>query len=140
MASSNEGVHFFCRTNSLHNTTSSVSFSNKPAVLLAGKPGKLRMFSLSTGSGLQPETVTFPNVRCSEKGCVFPVASPPADKCAYHRRQQEEPSLFSSHQPSHLLLDPARSMPSEEEYNGDRERDRRRLAALWEQFQDDGTA
>lgn len=140
MASPNEDVHFFCRTNSLDNTTSSVSFSSRPVVPLAEQPGKLQMLSLNTGSGLQPETVSFPNVRCSEKGCVFPVAPPPADKCAYHRRQQEEPFLFSSHQPSHLLLDPARSMPSEEEYDGDRERDRRRLAALWEQFQDDDAA
>ena len=88
----------------------------------------------SNGSG-RPESVSFTTVRCSEKGCVFPASSQGSGKCSYHLHQQEEPVLFRSHQPTGMLLDPARMSPSDREYDGSRKRDRRRMADLWEQFQ-----
>ncbi len=96
-----------------------------------------RRLSFSTISFERPEEVIFQTPRCSEKGCVFP-ASSGSGRCSYHMHQQEEPVLFCSHQPTGLLLDPARMAP-EKEYDGSRKRDRRRMAAIWEQFQSDGT-
>lgn len=71
--------------------------------------------------------------RCSEKGCVFPVAGPGASQCRHHDRQYREPALFRSHQPSMLLLDRAKFgvAAGEEEARPD---DRRRLSKLWETF------
>ena len=51
----------------------------------------------------------------------------------------EEPVLFSSQQPSRLLLDPARVSPAGEEYDAERKRDRRRMAKQWEDFLKDSS-
>jgi hypothetical protein len=117
----------------------SVSFRSESVDKSAGKITGPRRFSFSTSSVGKPETVSFSAARCSEKGCVFPAASSGSGKCAYHMHQQEEPTLFRSHQPTGLLLDPARMAPTEKEYDGSRKRDRRRMAELWERFQSDGT-
>lgn len=93
-----------------------------------------RTLSFTTGPKDRPESTSFASPRCSEKGCVFPAASPRSAKCAYHERQMEEPVLFSSLQPSRLLLDPARGLPADENYDEGRKRDRRRLARQWEEF------
>lgn len=106
----------------------------------AGQVKQLQRFNFSTGSIGKPQNVSFSSPRCSEKGCVFPSSSRDSGRCSYHRHQQEEPSLFRSHQPTGLFLDPARSMPTEREGSGSRKRDRLRMATMWEQFQSDGMA
>lgn len=42
--------------------------------------------------------------RCSEKGCVFPAARPDSEFCVHHRRQESEPELFRSWQPTWLVI------------------------------------
>lgn len=125
--------------NFLSPASSSASFEVKKEPRHAGQTTRPRRFNFNTGSGEKPESVSFSSTRCSEKGCVFPASSKGSGKCSYHLHQQEEPALFRSHQPTGLLLDPARSMPTERDDAGSRKRDRRRMAAIWEQFQSDGT-
>ncbi|MEJ2008345.1 MAG: hypothetical protein P8Z30_09370 [Acidobacteriota bacterium] len=139
MADSNRNVHFLCPTNSPARPTS-VNFAQGQLDKGAGQIGDRRQFSFSTGSAGRPQAVSFSTARCSEKGCVFPATSPDSGKCVYHTRQEEEPVLFRSHQPTGMLLDPARVGPANQDYDGSRKRDRRRMAAIWEQFQSDGTS
>ncbi len=120
-------------------TSSAVTLEVKEKSQEVGQIRQPQQFSFSTGSAGKPENVSFSSTRCSEKGCVFPASSKGSGKCSYHLHQQEEPTLFHSHQPTGLLLDPARSMPTERGDTGSRKRDRRRMAAIWEQFQSDGT-
>jgi hypothetical protein len=136
MANPNRSTRFVCLTNSPHHLTS-VTFPNAPPRNIAIQPAKRREFSFITTTGSKTQATSFTSCRCSEKGCVFPVSSPQSGKCVYHVRQMEEPVLFSSQQPSRLLLDPARSMPADEEYDESRKRDRLRLAKEWEEFQRD---
>jgi len=136
MAIPNRSTRFVCLTNSSHHLTS-VTFPNAPSRNITSQPAKPRELSFITTSGSRPEVTSFTSRRCSEKGCVFPASSPQSGRCAYHERQMEEPVLFSSQQPSHLLLDPARSMPVDGEYDESRKRDRLRLAKEWEEFQRD---
>jgi hypothetical protein len=138
MAKSNRNTHAHFLANPLHHLTS-VTFSNASSENLATHILQSRELSFSTSSESRPEATSFPSQRCSEKGCVFPASSPKSAKCAYHERQMEEPSLFCSQQPSRLLLDSARSMPANEEYDEGRKRDRRRLAKEWEEFQRDSS-
>jgi len=74
--------------------------------------------------------------RCSEKGCVFPAAGGGTGRCRQHQRQHCEPALFSSLQPSTLLLDRAKfGLPdSDSEPPVSRSSDRRRLTKLWQAF------
>jgi len=74
--------------------------------------------------------------RCSEKGCVFPAAGHGTVKCRQHQRQHCEPALFSSLQPSTLLLDRAKfGLPdSDSEPPVSRSSDRHRLTKLWQAF------
>lgn len=83
----------------------------------------------------KPE-VSARSVRCSEKGCVFPAASGSSGQCRQHERQSREPVLFSSHQPTHVVMERSRfSVPGDEiEAAPSRTRDRRRLVALREAF------
>ena len=136
MADSNRGIHFLCITNSPANSPS-VDFERGDNCTI-GQIGEHQRVSFSASSHGKSEAVSFYTARCSEKGCVFPASSPDSGKCSYHLHQQEEPALFCSHQPTGLLLDPARA-PAEKEYDGSRKRDRRRMAAIWEKFQSDGT-
>ena len=123
-----------------HSTANSpVSFVMKPESHYPGQMTERRKLSFSSGGAGRPESVSFSTARCSEKGCVFPVSALGRDKCSYHLHQEEEPVLFRSHQPTGLLLDPARMSPSDQEHDGSRKRDRRRMADLWEQFQSEGT-
>lgn len=120
--------------------TSGVSFEVKNACEDIRQIAQARRFNFSTCSAGMPENLSFSSPRCSEKGCVFPASLRGSGKCSYHLHQQEEPALFRSHQPSGLLLDPARSMPTGRDESGGRKRDRRRMTDIWEQFQSDGTA
>lgn len=138
MKESKRNIHFLCTTNSPA-VAPSINFGGRVAPDCFAQNMGPRRLSLTAASGVKPETVSFATTRCSEKGCVFPVSSPRHKMCTYHLHQQEEPVLFRSHQPTGLLLDPARSLPTEKEYDGSRKRDRRRMADIWEQFQTDGT-
>jgi len=72
--------------------------------------------------------------RCIEKGCVYPAGPGENGRCLQHQREQHEPALFHSCQPSMTLLDCAKFGLSEEEPEDSRFRDRRRLAAQREAF------
>ncbi|HEX5481175.1 MAG TPA: hypothetical protein VFZ08_00960 [Terriglobia bacterium] len=84
------------------------------------------------------EVLPFPpsSPRCSEKGCVFPATPGAAGMCLHHYRQTQEPILFSSHQPTRVVLDRGRfGVP--EEVDASRAKDRRRLAEIREAFLED---
>jgi len=88
---------------------------------------------------LKPKAVTLSlRGRCTEKGCVFPAAPGPEGKCLHHQRQQQEPGLYSSHQPSSALMARGKFGPprAEELEPGAAKRglDRRRLMAERERF------
>lgn len=119
---------------------SAIKFEGREDSGIASQITRPQRLCFSTDSCANPENTSFITGRCSEKGCVFPASSPGSEKCVYHIHQQEEPVLFRSHQPTGLLLDPARMMPSEKEYDGSRKRDRRHMAAIWERFQNDGNS
>ena len=132
MKESNRNIYFHSSANS------AIDFEGKENSGTASQLARSQRLSFNAVSGAKPENTSFLTVRCSEKGCVFPASSRGHGKCVYHKHQQEEPVLFRSHQPSGMLLDPARTMPTEKEYDGSRKRDRRRMSAIWEQFQNDG--
>jgi hypothetical protein len=134
MKESNRSIYFRSPTHS------AIDFEGKGDSGNASRLTRPHRLSFSTGSGAKPRNISFLTVRCSEKGCVFPASSSGHGKCIYHKHQQEEPVLFRSHQPTGMLLDPARTMPTEKQYDGSRKRDRRRMAAIWERFQNDGTS
>lgn len=139
MADPNRGTHFLRITSSFSLTDPrSVAFEAKNHNHV-GQVHEKQQLSFSTSSKGKPHTAAFPMPRCSEKGCAFPASSLDSGKCSYHTHQQEEPTLFRSRQPTGLLLDPARVPPTEREDGSGRKRDRRRMAAIWEQFQRDGT-
>jgi hypothetical protein len=138
MADLHKSIHS-SRTVNTPQDPSSVSFNTKQAAPPTGHVYTLRTLSFHSSSGKSAASLSFSTSRCSEKGCVFPTPSPQASKCTYHKRQQEEPVLFRSHQPSRLLLDPARSMPTDDEHDGSRKRDRRRILELLEHFQSEGS-
>lgn len=138
MKDSNRSTHFICAT-SFPANYSSVDFETKGDLGGARSSSENTNFFAGSGPGGKSENVSFATNRCSEKGCVFPASPERHGKCSYHWHEQQEPVLFRSHQPTGLLLDPARSLPAEQEYEGSRKRDRRRLANLWEQFQNEGT-
>lgn len=81
-------------------------------------------------------SVSFKSPRCREKGCIFPATSPHTGWCEYHERQEFEPSLFRSEQPSTLVLEHAKFGPSDPEAGAERMKERRQMARLWEQFQE----
>jgi len=70
--------------------------------------------------------------RCCEKGCVFPAAR--EGRCLQHDRQAREPILFSSHQPTRVVLEQGKFGVPETEIDTSRGQDRRKLAALRETF------
>ena len=77
--------------------------------------------------------------RCLEKGCVFPAWPGTGGKCVHHQRQQQEPGLYSSQQPSAMLVARGLFGPAsiEEIDRGERRanrQDRRRLTAEREKF------
>lgn len=138
MPDSNRSIYFLSPTDS-SGSPSSASFEGNPQDNRVGGIRETQKLSFTVSGRGKAESISFPETRCSERGCVFPAASLRSRKCLYHMHQQQEPVLFCSHQPTGLLLDPARTTPTEQEYDGSRKRDRRRLAAIWEQFQSDGT-
>jgi hypothetical protein len=73
------------------------------------------------------------NPRCSEKGCIFP-AHPGNSKCLHHSRQEHEPTLYQSHQPTLLVVERGKFEVEGDEPDFSRDRDRRRLALEREAF------
>lgn len=77
--------------------------------------------------------------RCAEKGCVFPAVLGSGGRCLHHSRQQQEPGLYSSQQPSAMLLacgkfGPARIDETERAGRRGDHADRRRLLEEREKF------
>lgn len=87
---------------------------------------------------VKPKPVALtPGGRCVEKGCVFPAAPGPEGKCVHHQRQQHEPGLYCSHQPSSALVARGKFGPpraEDIEPGSRRGLDRRRLTAERERF------
>lgn len=77
------------------------------------------------------------SMRCSVKGCIFPVADAGDSRCLVHDLADKEPKLFLSMQPSLLLLDQAKFGIPDPEFDDARARDRRRMAALREKFREE---
>jgi hypothetical protein len=75
--------------------------------------------------------------RCSTKGCVFPASPHGAGKCWHHELEELEPAHFLSRQPTQFVLDQAKFGLPDQECDASGARDRRRLAALREQFLED---
>jgi hypothetical protein len=75
--------------------------------------------------------------RCREKGCIFPVNTPGQGTCALHRLAEKEPKLFLSLQPSSFLLDQAKFVVPDRDFDYSRARDRRRLAVQRERILED---
>ena len=99
-----------------------------PAILKAREASPLTEASLQAER--KPAAPTAPGGvgRCTIKGCVFPGPSEVHGPCSYHRRQNLEPSLFESLQPSTLLLGRAVFGVPDSEPDDSRVRDRRRQA------------
>jgi hypothetical protein len=98
-----------------------------------GQPGH------SVSPKTKPKSVTLQLLgRCLERGCVFPAAPGLEGRCLHHQRQQQEPGLYSSHQPSSALVGRGKFGPPRAEELGPgpgrRGLDRRRLAAERERF------
>lgn len=72
--------------------------------------------------------------RCREKGCVYPAAQRTVGVCLHHLHERREPALYLSLQPTGLLMDAARLLLPNTERDRSRQEDRRRLAAIREQF------
>lgn len=98
---------------------------------------------LPAGSALPPPTASkrphatgrlHVSPRCSVRGCVFPAAFAVRSECRYHELLRSEAHLFQSHQPSHLLENQAPLETHAEEFDDERQRDRKRLAGEREQF------
>lgn len=75
-----------------------------------------------------------PSLRCSVKGCVFPVRIPGQTLCRNHELQESEAVLFQSHQPSHVLMLQAPFGLPDQEPDDSRLQDRKRQAAEREVF------
>jgi len=83
----------------------------------------------------QPHQATKTNpARCAEKGCIFPALGG-GGKCVHHYREELEPSMYHSKQPTWAALQQGRFVePREELIFGSREADRRRFDAERETF------
>ncbi|HXJ92751.1 MAG TPA: hypothetical protein VMT20_07690 [Terriglobia bacterium] len=108
-------------------------------LLPLGELHALRQPSNPASPKMKPKPVSL-NLRgrCVEKGCVFPAAPGLEGRCLHHGRQQQEPGLYSSHQPSSALVGRGKfGPPRAEEFEpgaGKRGLDRRRLMAERERF------
>jgi hypothetical protein len=82
----------------------------------------------------QPMAAT---TRCSERGCVFPAAAGTGGRCIQHDRQAREPMLFSSHQPTRVVMERAGFGFDAVEEDSSKDADQRRLRELRDAFLDD---
>jgi len=100
---------------------------------IAPPPGQLALPPKIKPKAVMP---TLPG-RCLEKGCVFPAAPGGGGRCLNHLRQQQEPALYCSYQPSSALVARSKFGPpkaDELERVDKRGVDRRRLMAERERF------
>lgn len=74
------------------------------------------------------------DVRCREKGCVFPALENGSGLCLSHQRQELEPDHFGSTQPTWFVLHQS-SGPDDDASLWAQSRDRHRLAAQSRAFQ-----
>jgi len=83
----------------------------------------------------QPVQVTKAGqARCGEKGCIFPALGGKGGKCLHHYREEQEPSMYHSKQPTWAALQQGKFEPHEELIFGSREADRRRFDAERQTF------
>lgn len=100
---------------------------------------KPRAVLTSSLAALSRTVVLSMSGRCVEKGCVFPAALGSGGRCIHHHRQQQEPGLYSSLQPSCAVAARGKFGPSRAEdgdHGGNRDgfRDRRRMVVERERF------
>jgi hypothetical protein len=106
--------------------------TTKPATFQhAGTPSRTNK---PANSGRSEAQATPLPGRCAEKGCVFPACRPDSEFCVHHRRQEMEPTLFRSWQPTWLLIHRATGPDGSGSRRG-RVHDRFRLAAQSKAFQ-----
>ncbi len=75
------------------------------------------------------------SARCREKGCIFPAVGRAGGKCVHHYREEREPTMYLSKQPTRAALDHGKFIPADEELMfGSRQADRRRFEAEREAF------
>ena len=79
-------------------------------------------------------SATFSAGRCAEKGCVYPALRTDSNFCIHHRRQEMEPELYRSWQPTWLVIHRSTS-PDGSVGSCRRAHDRFRLAAQSRAFQ-----
>ena len=84
----------------------------------------------------QPTQVAKPHsVRCREKGCIFPAVCEESGKCLHHYRQEREPAMYHSKQPTWAAMEQGKFVDLGNELTfGSREADRRRFDAERETF------
>jgi hypothetical protein len=142
MAASPKQIHYLVNSPILQHP-SSVPSPPRASIRIPSpldwKSPELSPRSVNFTSPPAPSGVSLNLPRCAEKGCVFPANSTTSGLCAYHDREQQEPALFRSQQPSQLLLDRAKFGMEVSEEATTRSQDRRRMARLREDFLDGGT-
>jgi len=75
------------------------------------------------------------SVRCGEKGCIFPALGGGGGKCLHHYRQEREPSMYHSKQPTWAAIEQGKFVETGDELMfGSRGADRRRFDAERETF------
>jgi hypothetical protein len=123
------------------NLSKSLNLQGLPSVVGRPAPETALLPALAPRPWKEPAAITpspaLASAKCFEKGCVFPAAPGTAGRCRQHERQAREPILFSSHQPTRVVLERGRFEMVEGEHEVFRSRDRRQLAAIREAFLED---
>lgn len=82
-----------------------------------------------------PQVAATAPARCRERGCIFPALGGADGKCFHHFREEREPAMFLSKQPTRAALDHGKFLPADEELMfGSRGADRRRLESERQAF------
>jgi hypothetical protein len=82
-----------------------------------------------------PQVTETASARCQERGCIFPALGRAGGKCVHHYREEREPAMYVSKQPTRAALDHGKFFHVDEELMfGSREADRRRFDAERQAF------
>ena len=82
-----------------------------------------------------PEVKATTSSRCRERGCIFPARGGAGGKCFHHFREELEPEMYLSKQPTRATLDQGKFLHADKDLLfGSREADRRRLESEREAF------